>query len=280
MENAPEKCILCGEKKRTLLIEKPPWAVYRCSSCGLGCLSPRPSKEEIQELYDREYCEEHFVEGGKPGTPEFKKRISLESSRIRFFRSLKKTGNVLDIGCGYGYFLAACRERGYDVQGIEFSGWALKHATDVLEIPVSVGNVIDIDMPENRFDVITMWHALEHVPEPDQVIRHVKKWLKKDGVFIADVPNHEGTDAQKQWQDWVGWSLPYHYYHFTPRSITELLSKCGLRVIKSKDYHSEVIKMNLKRIPVINLFARLIAKLYSGHSIAVLAERTAASQDA
>lgn len=271
MEKAPEKCILCGEEEKTLLIEKPPWAVYRCSSCGLGFLTPRPSKEEIQALYDQEYCEEYFVEGGKPGTAEFKKRIGLESSRIRFFRGLRKTGRVLDIGCGYGYFLAACREKGYEVHGIEFSGWALKHATEVLGIPVSVGNVSDIDLPENSFDVITMWHALEHVPEPDRVVRHVKRWLKKDGLFIVDVPNHEGTDAKMQWEDWVGWSLPYHYYHFTLGTLTELLKQCGLTVIKSKDYHSEVIKMKLKRIPIISLFARLIAKRYSGHSVAVVA---------
>jgi len=269
MGTAPEKCILCGGTEKRLLIEKKPWSVHSCSSCGLGYLDPRPSIEEMQGLYDKEYCDENFAEGGKPGTPEFKKRISLESSRVRFFRRLKKKGKILDIGCGYGHFLAACREKGYDVHGIDFSDWAVKHAVEVLDIPVSFGNVVDIDLPENSFDVITMWHTLEHAHDPEQLLFQAIRWLKKDGVLITDVPNHKGTEAVNDWYDWKGWDMPYHYYHFTPETLTKLLEKCGLKVVKSKDYHSDFVKMKLKKIPVVSLFARMIAKLYSGHSVAM-----------
>ena len=84
MERAPEICMVCGETDRKLLIKKDTWTVYCCASCGLGYLDPRPSKDEIAELYNKEYCKEHFVEGGKPGSPKFDKRLGLETHCIRF----------------------------------------------------------------------------------------------------------------------------------------------------------------------------------------------------
>jgi SAM-dependent methyltransferase len=271
MEKAPEFCILCGCRDREPLIEKDSWHVYRCSSCGLGFLDPRPSKEDIVTLYNKEYCDGRFVEGGDPDSPEFKKRLSLETHRIRFFRGIKKKGRVLDIGSGYGYFLATCRNYGYDVQGLDISGWASQHATEKLKIPITIGLMNEVELPAQYFDVITMWHFLEHTTDPRKAVLSARDWLKSDGILVVDVPNYEGTDARKSWKEWDGWDLPYHFFHFTPQSLKSLLSEYGFTVVKTKDYHSETVKKALKRIPVVSIFARLIAKMYSGHSIAVIA---------
>jgi predicted RNA binding protein YcfA (HicA-like mRNA interferase family) len=91
--------------------------------------------------------------------------------------------------------------------------------------------------------------------------------------LIVDVPNYEGTDAQKMWNDWSGWSLPYHLYHFTPDALVSMLESHGFKIIRTKNYHSEYIKDKLRQIPVISLFARLIAKRYSGTSFAVVAQK-------
>jgi len=271
MESAAKSCILCGDRDRKILIEKDSWHVYRCSSCGLGFLDPRPSREDISKLYSKEYCEDHFSEGGEPDSPEFKKRLGLETHRVRFFRRIKRKGRILDIGCGYGYFLAACRNYGYDVHGLDISAWASQHATKNLGLSITVAEMDEAELSLQSFDVITVWHFLEHTPDPRKAILRAKDWLKKDGILIVDVPNHEGTDARKNWKDWVGWSLPYHFYHFTPQTLTMLLGTCGFRVVKTKDYHSETVKMALKGFPGLSLFARPIAKLYSGDSIAVVA---------
>jgi len=271
MDSPPAVCILCGGRDRKILIEKDSWHVYRCSSCGLGFLDPRPSREDISKLYSKEYCEDYFIEGGEPDSPEFKKRLGLETHRVRFFRRIKRKGRILDIGCGYGYFLAACRNYGYDVHGLDISAWASQHATNNLGLSITVAEIDEAELPPQSFDVITMWHFLEHTPDPRKAILRAKDWLKKDGILIVDVPNHEGTDARKNWKDWVGWSLPYHFYHFIPQTLTMLLGTCGFRVVKTKDYHSETVKMALKGFPGLSLFARPIAKLYSGHSVAVVA---------
>ena len=272
MENTTRTCILCGTRERELLIERDPWKIYRCTSCGLGVLDPRPTGEELKELYTRDYFASQYDGGAEPGSVEFKKWLSLLEHRVRFFKHKKARGKLLDIGCGNGYFLALCRSKGYEVQGIDISEWAAKYATETLGLPVRVGQIDDVDLPQGYFDVITMWHSLEHTLNPHHAIEKAKGWLKRDGILVVEVPNYEGRDARSYWEDWIGWQFPFHFFHFTPQSLKRLLTECGFRVVKAKDYHSETVKQALKRIPLVSIFARRIAKLYSGHSIAVLAE--------
>jgi 2-polyprenyl-3-methyl-5-hydroxy-6-metoxy-1,4-benzoquinol methylase len=272
MENAPKSCILCDTCERELLIERDCWKIYRCTSCGLGILDPRPTKEELKGLYGREYFATQYDEGADPESPEFKKWLSLLEHRVRFFRNKKRKGRLLDIGCGNGYFLALCRSKGYDVQGIDISQWVAKYATQRLGLDVRIGEIDDVDLPLQYFDIITMWHTLEHTPDPRRAMEKVRNWLKEDGILVVEVPNYEGTDARSYWQDWVGWQFPFHFFHFTPKTLRRLLAGCGFRVVRTKNYHSEKVKQTLKRIPVVSILARLISKIYSGHSIAVIAQ--------
>lgn len=200
-----------------------------------------------------------------------RKRFRGETHRTRFIKSVKPSGRLLDIGCGYGYFVAACREAGYDAEGTDVSEWAAQHAVENLNISVAVGKINDIRYDYKYFDIIIMWHFLEHSPDSHLVLRKIRTWLKRDGILVVDVPNYNGTDARYKWEGWVGWQLPYHYWHFTFNSLKLLLSQHGFRILKHKNYHSEVVKENLKRIPIAGLFARLIAKPYSGTSVAVIA---------
>lgn len=269
LERAPEACILCGGRDRTPLIEKDSWQLHQCTSCGLGFLDPRPSDEDLKNFYCEEYFARHCDGGVDPDTADFRKRLSLKTSHIRFFRRFKRKGRILDIGCGNGYFLAACRERGYEVQGLDVSEWAGGYARQKLGLPVAIGEMEKVEFTPGSFDVITMWHFLEHTHNPLEAVRRARTWLKEDGILVVEVPNYGGTDARREWQNWVGWSLPYHFYHFTPQSLKRLIERCGLRIVRTKDYHSETVKANLKRFAVLAPFARLIAKVYSGHSLAV-----------
>jgi SAM-dependent methyltransferase len=235
----------------------------------LGFLDPRPSRKDLRNLYSEEYFAVHYDRGVEPDTPEFENKLRLKTSHIRFFRHIKPKGRVLDIGCGNGYFLAACKEKGYEVQGIDVSPWAAQYASCKLGLAVDVGEVEEVDLPSRSFDIVTMWHCLEHTHDPNRAVSRARSWLKRDGILIVEVPNYEGTDARKTWQDWEHWDLPYHLYHFTPQTLMRLLRGSGFDVVKTKDYHSEVIKTNLKRVPGMSLFARLIARIYSGSSVVV-----------
>ena len=255
------------------MVERDGWTVFKCTGCGLGLLDPRPDREEMGRLYEKDYFDSQYREGLRPGSPEMQRRISQEDHRIRFFRRFKRRGLVVDIGCGMGYFLHAARQAGYDVTGVDISDHAASYVREVLNIPMRIGHIDAVEVPERTVDVATMWHFLEHTDDPRRYIEKVARWLKPDGLLVIDVPNYEGTDAQKTWRDWVGWQLPYHFYHFTPATLALLLSQHGFEVIHHKDYHSEIVKDRLRKIPGIGLFARLIAKAFSGTSYAVVARK-------
>lgn len=274
MESAPEDCILCGSSTRELLIEKDSWQVYRCTNCGLGFLDPMPSEEEMKYLYGKEYFARSYDEGVEPNTLEFKKRLSQETHRVRFLRGFKRRGRILDIGCGNGYFFAACRDKGYEVQGLDISEWASEFAVKRLGIPVITAEIDSVGIPSDSYDIISMWHFLEHTRNPRMTISKVLSWLKSDGILIIDVPNYESTDARINWEEWVGWQLPYRLYHFTPGSLEMLLYIYGLTIEKRKTYHSEVLKNKLRKIHLPQMLARLIARMYSGTSLAVASRDT------
>ncbi len=265
-------CPACGAIGRELLFTQKRWNVYKCSSCGLGVLDPRPSPDELAALYRASYFVSHYDEGLTPGTEAMQKRLSQELHRIRFFRSLKKAGRILDIGCGRGYFLLACRERGYDVQGFDISDDGAAYVKEVLGIPVRTG-ILEGAFEDASFDVITMWHSLEHTPDPAKYLEAAGRWLRPDGVLVIDVPNYTGTDARLKWEAWEHWDLPYHFLHFTPKSLDKLLGKHGFFVVRRKYYHSDVIKDHLRKIPLLGFIARPIAKLFSGSSYAVVAKK-------
>jgi hypothetical protein len=105
--------------------------------------------------------------------------------------------------------------------------------------------------PES-IDVVTMWHALEHTADPGRFLDQAWKWGR-------------GED----------WDLPYHLDHFTPATLTAMISRCGFRTLRSKAYHSDYVKGKLRKIPVVGLLARPIAKFFSGTGYAVVAGKTA-----
>jgi len=273
MESAPSNCILCNSPNRSVLIRKGDWTAFKCDNCGLGFLDPRPDPTELNQLYKESYFQSHYDKGLQVNSLEMRRRISQEDHRIKFFRSLKKNGRLVDIGCGMGYFLYASRMYGYDVEGVDISDYAASYIMDELKIPVRIGSIAEIDFEDQSVDMITMWHFLEHTPNPEDYLKKAWVWLKPSGLMIVDVPNYEGTDAKKTWAEWPGWSIPYHLYHFTPNALKTMLSKHGFKIIRTKNYHSEYIKNRLKQIPGINLFARLIAKGFSGNSYAVVAQK-------
>jgi 2-polyprenyl-3-methyl-5-hydroxy-6-metoxy-1,4-benzoquinol methylase len=271
MEKADSTCIICGNSRRSPLYAQDQWQVHKCNNCGLGILDPRPGKDELDELYAQAYFQSHYNAALSPSSAEMKKRLQQENHRLRFFRKLKPQGKVLDIGCGRGYFLLACRQAGYEVAGIDISAAAASYVSNELKIPVHIGGIDQIALAAGSFDVITMWHSLEHTADPNSYLQSAGKWLKDDGILIVDVPNYEGYDARMNWHNWPHWDLPYHFYHFTKNSLLALLQKNGFATIREKDYLSEYIKTKLEKAMMPSFIARIIAGFYSGGSFAVVA---------
>jgi SAM-dependent methyltransferase len=273
MEKADPHCVICGSLQRSPLYTHDQWQVYKCDHCGLGVLDLRPGIEELAALYAQQYFQNHYDAPLTLNSPEMERRLKQEKHRLRFFHKFKPSGKCLDIGSGRGYFLLACRKAGYGVEGIDISQSAAAYVTEELNIPVHVGNIDDISLSHGSFDVITMWHSLEHTIDPNLYLQYAGKWLKADGILVIDVPDYAGHDAQMNWQNWPHWDLPYHFYHFTKNSLLALLKKHGFEIIREKDYLSEYVKEKLENAGVPRFVSRIIARFYSGGSYAVVARK-------
>jgi 2-polyprenyl-3-methyl-5-hydroxy-6-metoxy-1,4-benzoquinol methylase len=157
------------------------------------------------------------------------KKIALKN-KLKLVNSFKTVDkNILDIGCGTGDFLMTCKNNGWNVVGVEPN----KNAKKITEGKIDASIYVDInEITETRFDVITLWHVLEHVPNLSTYISTLKKLLKPSGVLIVAVPNFKSFDACYYKQYWAAFDVPRHLWHFSKKSIKLLFSKSEMIVEK------------------------------------------------
>ncbi|TAF56120.1 MAG: class I SAM-dependent methyltransferase [Sphingobacteriia bacterium] len=141
----------------------------------------------------------------------------------------RKTGKALDVGAGTGDFLATLRHKGWQVQGLEPDANArqlaqAKHGL-TLESPERL-----FDLPAQSFDLISLWHVLEHVHQLADYTAAFERLLKPDGVLVLALPNYTSADARHYAHDWAAWDLPRHLHHFSPLSVQNALSRAGFRL--------------------------------------------------
>ncbi|MBE7473080.1 MAG: class I SAM-dependent methyltransferase [Anaerolineales bacterium] len=205
-----------------------------CNNCGLAYTNPRPSIQEIERFYGRHYY-------GKDNA-RFKGIFEL---LVRLFRkqrthrllNLKKSGRILDIGCGRGQMLYEFKKRGWQTFGTELTESKAQAAReefglDVLTVPLEACGFED-----NFFDVVTLWHVLEHLPYPRETLREINRVLKKDGFLVVAVPHFDSWEARIFKGKWFHLDVPRHYYHFSLQTLTQMLAITGFKV-KSQHHFS------------------------------------------
>lgn len=149
---------------------------------------------------------------------------------INSFDVSEKT--LLDIGCGTGDFLKTAKTDGWDIKGIEPNSKARSIANRK-----NNNQIFDVDalkqFPDNSFDVITLWHVLEHLPNLDFQIQTLNRLLKPNGRVVVAVPNFKSYDAKYYKQFWAAYDVPRHLWHFSQKAISELFLKVNLTVEKT-----------------------------------------------
>jgi SAM-dependent methyltransferase len=158
------------------------------------------------------------------------RQLQLLNNRLRL-RELEglAPGRLLDVGSGKGAFLAAARDAGWDVLGVESAPDAAEAARANFGVDVIVGDFLAM-RPLGTFDVVTMWHVLEHVTDPMGALERAAVSLKPGGRLVVSVPNSKSLQAHIGGEDWFHLDLPRHLFHFTPRSLTTLVERAGFRV--------------------------------------------------
>lgn len=140
----------------------------------------------------------------------------------------KEKGNLLDIGAGTGDFLVTAKVAGWQTTGIEPNENAKNLA---ISKGISFENYIE-SIENQQFDVITMWHVMEHVPDVEYQIKQLKRLLKPNGTLIIAVPNYKSFDAQHYGKFWAAYDVPRHLWHFSKISIEKLVSRENMKLEK------------------------------------------------
>ena len=224
-----ETCQCCGKKLMLALpavsdpITRDVFSVWRCVHCGLGHTVPRP--DELGAYYPASYY------GHRHGaTARFciKRRLSMLTS----LGNASSQWSLLDIGCGDGAFLLAAEALGWRVTGLE------RFPCDAREKGLEVATDAR-ELAGRQFDCITLWHSLEHMPEPVRTLRQAAALLKPEGRIVIAVPDSGGWQAHLFGRYWLHLDVPRHVFHFTPSSLREGLSRADLDIMLMRHQEME-----------------------------------------
>jgi 2-polyprenyl-3-methyl-5-hydroxy-6-metoxy-1,4-benzoquinol methylase len=230
MENL-NKCPLCenpGIEKvlqgKDHFLTHEEFGIYECASCGGWFTNPRPDSTEIGMYYSSVDYISHNTRKNDLLTRVYRiirnYRIGQKFNLIRRYSDGKK---LLDIGCGTGEFIAYVKRKGWVTAGIEPGTSARQFATGFLKQEVWPEEYLS-KIADSCYDVVTMWHVLEHVFNPPERIREIQRILKPGGFAIIAVPNRSSWDAIHYGAEWAAYDLPRHLIHFNRDSLTRLFS--------------------------------------------------------
>jgi 2-polyprenyl-3-methyl-5-hydroxy-6-metoxy-1,4-benzoquinol methylase len=240
MENI-QNCPVCGSPDSTLKFKAKDYTVSNemfhivtCDSCRLIYTNPRPAANEAGPYYHATAYISHSDtnEGIVNKLYHMVRKITLQSKTNWIEPEKKGNKELLDIGCGNGHFLAAAKEKGWNINGVELDPETAARAAKLTGHTIAPSlNEID---SEKKFQVITLWHVLEHVYELDEYFQFFKSRLAKDGKLLLALPNPASFDANYFEEYWAAYDVPRHIYHFTPATISALAAKYGFSLRKSR----------------------------------------------
>jgi len=202
--------------------------LVRCQNCGLQYLTPRLKSDLIISGYS-EGTDEAFVSQNTARERTFAKSLDL----IEKMRPQK--GRLLDIGTAGGAFLGVANRRGWSVSGCEPNRWMAEWGSDHYEIDIRPGTIFDMDLPDDAFDVVTLWDVLEHTPDPQAVLKECRRVLRPGGLLVVNYPDIHSVVARLMGRKWV-FLLSVHLYYFTPDTVRAILAETGFQVKRSKKH--------------------------------------------
>ena len=253
----------------------------------MAFIFPQPSDAEIESLYAEEYftaCSETvgahgteaYLEQAKSGGAQRRVRAAWLDRKLR--NHLPAGGQLLEVGCGPGFFLAAMKEVGWQVKGLEISSFAAQYGREHLGLEILVAPIADGSFPAATFQAILMTDVLEHLPDPVASLRAVRSWLAPGGILAVAVPStmnllsaQIGLTAYRALGRFKTLRIPpYHLFEYTPRTLRTTLATAGFRLLELDQSAVPIDKMGLRGTAVENsgkvalqLLAHLTARVFN-----------------
>ena len=234
---AISECPVCGSEEianaqqiKDHMVSQEVFTVVGCSDCGMKRTSPRPDVSAIGRYYESDAYKSHNDEGGRLFDAIYHvTRNWAAGKKARFLDSVSplksKIPALLDVGCGIGVFLEAAKKQKWTVFGVEISENARKQAEKRLNQPVF--EKIE-DLPNaQKFDGISLFHVLEHLPEPKATLEVLFQKAQPGAPLILALPNYESWDAKHYGSDWAAWDVPIHFWHFRKADVQAVAQATG-----------------------------------------------------
>ena len=214
-------------------LSKEEFSIYSCVDCGLKFTNPRPMDANLSDYYQSEkyYSHSKKKNGLVPWLYQIIKRKNIRTKYQQIVPA-KKTGKILDIGCGTGDFLLYCKEKSWKIYGIEPDKGARRIAEALLQQEIFSANETN-QWDDSTFDIITMWHVLEHVSDLNMQFIELQRLIKKGGKLVLALPNFQSYDSVYYNEHWAAWDVPRHLYHFNKQMISRTASKYGFELLES-----------------------------------------------
>ena len=254
-------CPVCGGKRfRSFLTCKDHYVsgeqfeISECEGCGLKITN----NIEPEENADRYYQSENYISHSNTS----KGFINLIYHQIRRYMlgrkrrlierlSKRKSGSLLDIGTGTGFFLNGMANHGWKVTGTEKSESAREFAREKFNIHINTPSDIN-SFNGKQFNIITLWHVLEHIYNLNEYMEQLVRLMKDDGFLIIAVPNSTSFDARFYKKFWAAYDVPRHIWHFSPEQVKLLGEKHGLKL------------NGIKKMPFDAFYISILSERYRG----------------
>ena len=254
------------------------FTIQECSHCKFLLTSPVPGPSELPEYYKSDTYISH-----SPKATTWIDRIYLTArgftlkwklQLIQNYLTHSDSNNLLDYGCGTGEFLKSCKSAGFQVQGIEPSEKGRNQS--MLATSQSIYGTIS-ELPADNFQVITLWHVLEHITDLNQTLSQLNKKLTHTGTIFIAVPNHNSWDATHYQNHWGAYDVPRHLWHFSQADMQSLLAKHSLKIIdkipmKLDAFYVSLLSEKYRNNGKLN-FSGLFSAFYNGIKSNLLARK-------
>ncbi|MBC7862884.1 MAG: class I SAM-dependent methyltransferase [Bacteroidia bacterium] len=237
-----KSCPVCASPKQKLFLSCKDFTVSQkvfeiksCEGCGFKFTSPRPQAQDLGNYYKSEdYVSHSDTKKGAVNRLYHWVRSYTLIKKLQLVLRYSKRGKILDFGCGTGAFLEICKRDKWEVFGIEPDPDARKLAKEKSGVEAFESKEeFHKQLPQQKFDAITLWHVLEHVPDLEAWFEFIKDHISANGKIIIAVPNCSSFDAKKFGEFWAAYDVPRHLSHFTPKDIETLFKKHGYSLIKT-----------------------------------------------